>query len=573
MPPRTRPVADSTPPPDFTPDDEAWAVIRSLDFFSSMLPFFDPQKIAEVAPSTMFPILNAMKPALATFRSKVPRPSLKIQRFLHTVFKAVRALCRGHQELNRKIFLDQAPSPDAAFRAELAAANMSLLQKGFVLPKPPPPPVYPDTLELTEDEAEEEDVDVPSSDAEPPAKIARSAKSRDKASGKPVKATPTPTPAHDLRRRQQKDPAPAVKASASKKKAKPPPQSSPPPEASSSKVTLDDDAARGPATRVEMYEQAVAPSGGWANTKETPFPAFKKVSRYVVGDFFSPSLYERAILKCIPCINRNIQCGGFDLFSPCLPCKEQHVKCLRSNTTMEHLLLFDSLRPHFGLSPDALSQAFFRALSARQHAEVLNVLTIRAYHDLDIANNSLQLVFENQSDVLDPALLKSFFELPSDYDDMREWVERYSKSRRELVLSADQQYPVSGVLRMDPAKDHSVENSYHTHSMPESYLHTDPRPSNRSSEFSQNIFASHSAVQGSALMQHPAMPSPPPGSHPPLPLNSLDGPQPSPQRSRLELPPPIHANPAPPHFGAPGGALAGSSSVPSAGGTGDVGSG
>jgi hypothetical protein len=94
---------------------------------------------------------------------------------------------------------------------------------------------------------------------------------------------------------------------------------------------------------------------GWANTKETPFPAFKKVSRYVVGDFFSPSLYERAILKCIPCINRKIQCGGLDLFSPCIPCKEQHVKCSRSNTTMEHLLLFDSLRPHFGLSPDGAS--------------------------------------------------------------------------------------------------------------------------------------------------------------------------------------------------------------------------
>lgn len=62
--PRTRPATDSTPPPDFTPDDEAWAVIQSIDFFSSMLPFFDPQKIAEVAPSTMFPILNAMKPAL-----------------------------------------------------------------------------------------------------------------------------------------------------------------------------------------------------------------------------------------------------------------------------------------------------------------------------------------------------------------------------------------------------------------------------------------------------------------------------------------------------------------------------
>ncbi|KAJ7707986.1 hypothetical protein B0H16DRAFT_1632971 [Mycena metata] len=460
MPPRTRPVADSTPPPDFTPDDEAWAVIQSIDFFSSMLPFFDPQKIAEVAPSTMFPILNAMKPALATFRSKVPRPSLKIQRFLHTVFKAVRALCRGHQELNRKIFLDQAPSPDAAFRAELANANMTLLQKGFVLPKPPPPPVYADVLELTDDEADEEEADAPSSDAEPPAKISRSAKSRDKASGKPVKATPTPTPAHDLRRRREKEVAPVVKTSTSK--------------------------------RVR-----------WVNTKETPFPAFKKVSRYVVGDFFSPSLYERAILKCIPCINRKIQCGGFDLSSPCVPCKEQHVKCSRSNTTMEHLLLFDSLRPHFGLSPDALSQAFFRALSARQHAEVLNVLTIRAYHDLDVANNSLQLVFDNQSDVLDPALLKSFFELPSDYDDMREWVERYSKSRQELVLSADQQFPVTGVLRMDPSKDHSMENSYHTHSMPESYLHTDPRPSNRASEFSQNIFAPGSEVQGSALMQHP----------------------------------------------------------------------
>ncbi|KAJ7740653.1 hypothetical protein B0H16DRAFT_1567134 [Mycena metata] len=467
-----------------------------------MLPFFDPQKIAEVAPSTMRPFA----PRSLVLHSRSNASS-------YTVFKAVRALCRGHQELNRKIFLDQAPSPDAAFRAELANANMTLLQKGFVLPKPPPPPVYADVLELTDDEADEEEADAPSSDAEPPAKISRSAKSRDKASGKPVKATPTPTPAHDLRRRREKEVAPVVKTSTSKRKAKPPPQSSPPPEASSSKVTLDDDADRGPATRVGMYEQAVAPSGGWANTKETPFPAFKKVSRYVVGDFFSPSLYERAILKCIPCINRNIQCGGFDLFSPCLPCKEQHVKCSRSNTTMEHLLLFDSLRPHFGLSPDALSQAFFRALSARQHAEVLNVLTIRAYHDLDIANNSLQLVFENQSDVLDPALLKSFFELPSDYDDMREWVERYSKSRRELVLSADQQYPVSGVLRMDPAKDHSVENSYHTHSMPESYLHTDPRPSNRSSEFSQNIFASGSAVQGSALMQHPAMPSPPPGSH------------------------------------------------------------
>ncbi|KAJ7707083.1 hypothetical protein B0H16DRAFT_1633989 [Mycena metata] len=513
MPPRTRPVADSTPPPDFTPDDEAWAVIQSIDFFSSMLPFFDPQKIAEVAPSTMFPILNAMKPALATFRSKVPRPSLKIQRFLHTVFKAVRALCRGHQELN---------------------PNMTLLQKGFVLPKPLPPPVYADILELTDDEADEEEADAPSSDAEPPAKISRSAKSRDKASGKPVKATPTPTPAHDLRRRREKDPAPAVKASTSRK--------------------------------VHLLFC-------WVNTKETPFPAFKKVSRYVVGDFFSPSLYERAILKCIPCINRNIQCGGFDLFSPCIPCKEQHVKCSRSNTTMEHLLLFDSLRPHFGLSPDALSQAFFRALSARQHTEVLNVLTIRAYHDLDVANNSLQLVFDNQSDVLDPALLKSFFELPSDYDDMREWVERYSKSRQELVLSADQQFPVTGVLRMDPSKDHSMENSYHTHSMPESYLHTDPRPSNRASEFSQNIFAQGSEVQGSALMQHPAMPSPPPGSHPPLPLNSLDGPQPSPQRSRLELPPPIHANPAPPHFGAPGAPLAGSSFAPPSGGAGDFGSG
>ncbi|KAJ7692652.1 hypothetical protein B0H16DRAFT_1653080, partial [Mycena metata] len=359
-----------TPPPDFTPDDEAWAVILSIDFFSSMLPFFDPQKIAKVAPSTMFPILNAIKPVLATFRSKVPCPSLKIQRFLHTVFKAVRALCRGHQELNHKIFLDQAPSPDAAFKAELANANMTLLQKGFVLPKPPPPPVYPDVLELTEDEADEEEVDVPSSDAEPPAKVTHSAKSRDKASGKPVKATSTPIPVHNLRRRREKEAAPVVKTSTSKRKAKPPPQLSPPPEASSSKVTLDDDADRGPATRVEMYEQAVAPSGGWVNSKETPFPAFKKVPCFVVGDFFSPSLYERAILKCIPCINRKIPCGGLNLFSPCVPCKEQHVKCSRSNTTMEHLLLFDSLRPHFGLSPDGLLPRTFCSSTRRgaQHA-------------------------------------------------------------------------------------------------------------------------------------------------------------------------------------------------------------
>ncbi|KAJ7728923.1 hypothetical protein B0H16DRAFT_1697349 [Mycena metata] len=223
-----------------------------------------------------------------------------------------------------------------------------------------------------------------------------------------------------------------------------------------------------PSTREELLIDVVysetAPPGPWSQGLARPLPAQIRAPSVLVGDWLSPTLWSKSPCKCISCINRLLDCSDGDFGTRCVPCTKGGIKCSRTNTDEEDVVMQEALRPLQALSSDAFVRVLQRAVESRRIAEMHYRLFLRSLEDLNRANNHAVLTYVNAADMSTKEGMELFFEDPAD----KEHVEALCKqilsqtSLQTLQLAHLEANTTSGVRRRDESQPHSIVNTFHT---------------------------------------------------------------------------------------------------------------
>ncbi|KAJ7734483.1 hypothetical protein B0H16DRAFT_1767412 [Mycena metata] len=485
--------------------------------FIEIIQFFAKENIKYSDSTVAVPLVNTLRPLLAEFFKRFPEEwALDVVAYLSAVSIACRLLLRKHLKSRMADFQDMLWDYPDNLQELLDAAGIDLPTSDFQMPQVKLKTRTPLSLSKIELDSESEDEPVvkkPRLDKPPVPGRAASVEGgaaavstppqpaagpstttprvlRSTAAETPTKPSTTDKSIIKVKAPPKPEPKPAkvetkpeVKLPKVESKPEVKPSKPPPPTVSTAKVKGKEkdpepyltaeqkayaDKHPTPSTREELLTDVVysetAPPGPWHQGLARPLPAQIRAPSVLVGDWLSPTLWSKSPCKCISCINRLMDCSDGDFGTRCVPCTKGGIKCSRTNTDEEDVVMQEALRPLQALSSDTFVRVLQRAVESRRIAEMHYRLHLRAIEDLNRANTHAVLTYVNAADMSTREGMEMFFEDPAD----KEHVDALCKqilsqtSLQALQLAHLQANPTSGVRRRDESQPHSIVNTFHT---------------------------------------------------------------------------------------------------------------
>ncbi|KAJ7701011.1 hypothetical protein B0H16DRAFT_1834259 [Mycena metata] len=483
--------ADSPSLVDRSSPAAPWSFLSSYQAFIEIIQFFAKENIKYSDSTVAVPLVNTLRPLLAEFFKRFPEEwALDVVAYLSAVSIACRLLLRKHLKSRMADFQDMLWDYPDNLQELLDAAGIDLPTSDFQMPQVKLKTRTPLSLSKIDLDSESEDEPVvkkPRLD-KPPVQVALR-RWRVALPLSPPLRNPLPAlhdysarpPQHRRRdahqtiddRQVDHQGQGTTEARAEARQA----VEAPPPTVSTAKVKGKEkdpepyltaeqkayaDKHPTPSTREELLTDVVysetAPPG------PRPLPAQIRAPSVLVGDWLSPTLWSKSPCKCISCINRLMDCSDGDFGTRCVPCTKGGIKCSRTNTDEEDVVMQEALRPLQALSSDTFVRVLQRAVESRRIAEMHYRLHLRAIEDLNRANTHAVLTYVNAADMSTREGMEMFFEDPAD----KEHVDALCKqilsqtSLQALQLAHLQANPTSGVRRRDESQPHSIVNTFHT---------------------------------------------------------------------------------------------------------------
>ncbi|KAJ7734148.1 hypothetical protein B0H16DRAFT_1464227 [Mycena metata] len=470
-----------------------WSFFQA-ECFSEFVYYFEVEHIQSSDSTVAVPLINTLRPLMIEFyRQFPPNWALDICAFVAAISLASKYLVHLHLKPRKAEYTDMFWKWPAGLEATLQNADVAMPAANFQIPNVA---IKSGTLlsfsKAFDDDSDEED--------EPPAKKPRldkpSAKGRatsmesvatnTSAPSRPPTGPSTGPRATRSAAVQPEPPSSPLKPSAPPKPTikvvKPEPK---PPAASSSKTKGKNketdpegyltpeqkayaDEHPPPTSREELLLSAVysdtAPPGPWSQGLARPLPAQIRAPSVLVGDWLSPALWCKSPCKCVSCINRLKDCSDGEFGARCEPCVRGGIKCSRTNTDEEDVIMQEALRPLYALSSDAFVRVLQHAVEARRITEMHYRLFARSIEDLDRANDHVILTYINASDVSSVEAMQMHFEDPADKEHMDSLCKRVlaGTSLHALQIEHLDDNPTSGILRRDESQPDSIANTFYT---------------------------------------------------------------------------------------------------------------
>ncbi|KAJ7702516.1 hypothetical protein B0H16DRAFT_1902474 [Mycena metata] len=489
--------ADSPSLVDRSSPAAPWSFFSSYQAFAEIIQFFAKENIKFSDSTVAVPLLNTLRPLLADFYTRFPEEwSLDVVAYVAAVSIACRLLLRKHLKPRMADFQPMLWDYPDNLQELLDAAGLDLPTSDFQMPQVKLKTRTPLSLSKVDLDSESEDelvVKKPRLDKPPVPGRAASVEGGAAAASTPLQPAAGPfrdysthPPQHRRRDSHQTvkaPPKPEPKPAKVETKPEVKPSKPPPPTVSTAKVKGKEkdpepyltaeqkayaDKHPTPSTREELLTDVVysetAPPGPWHQGLARPLPAQIRAPSVLVGDWLSPTLWSKSPCKCISCINRLMDCSDGDFGTRCVPCTKGGIKCSRTNTDEEDVVMQEALRPLQALSSDTFVRVLQRAVESRRIAEMHYRLHLRAIEDLNRANTHAVLTYVNAADMSTREGMEMFFEDPAD----KEHVDALCKqiltqtSLQSLQLSHLEANTTSGVRRRDESQPHSIVNTFHT---------------------------------------------------------------------------------------------------------------